>query len=286
MKFEGNLNNNVKELLPLINKDDQRLCHKIRTSKYYGGIATVDVVGCYLDCAFCWVPEFKRYSELIEKNIKNFKFYDPIETSEILIKLAEKNNLKSVRLSGGEPTLNKEHLIKTIELTTKKGLNFILETNGLYLDQNYIKELHKFRDNIYIYFSIKGINPKSFEIITQCNSELWYYQMKSLKRLVDSEFTIGINFMSDFYDEKLLKGFIQFLNLINDYLPFAIDIKSTSIFPHVRERLDKRQILMKNQITSEKFWKLVENIYPDLYKKGIQKRNELGSMNFIKFADC
>lgn len=68
-----------------------------------------------------------------------------------MIELATKNNLMNVRLSGGEPTLNHEHLIKTVELVTEKGLTFILETHGLNTTEALIEQLSKFKDKIFVY---------------------------------------------------------------------------------------------------------------------------------------
>ena len=45
----------------IIPEGDQRKYYRFRGAKYYGGISTADVVGCNMNCAFCWVHPKVRY---------------------------------------------------------------------------------------------------------------------------------------------------------------------------------------------------------------------------------
>ncbi len=283
MVFEQNIEKHIKLLNPLISDGERRLCHKVRTSKYYGGIATIDVVGCFLNCIFCWVPEFKRYSEGIKCNKEKFKFQSAEESAEILISLARKYQLKNSRLSGGEPTLNKVHLLKTIDIVVKNDINFILETNGILLDDLFISELDKYKHHLMIYYSLKGISPKYFNLITDCDKELWFLQLKNLRKLVNKGFTVGINTMIDFYHLQEIKNFVLLLNSIHDLLPLAVDIKNTSLFPHVNKRLSYREVKFEKKFTKQQFNSLLIEIFPDFIDKFKTNQILLDNMTFYKF---
>lgn len=83
---------------------------------------------------------------------------------EKLVANAKKSGVKKVRISGGEPTLSKEHLLKVLDLVEKVGLFFILETNGILLgsDPKYLQALKKYR-NLYVRISLKAGTPEGFE---------------------------------------------------------------------------------------------------------------------------
>jgi len=269
---------------PLINLGKKRLCHKVRTARYYGGIATIDVVGCYLDCAYCWVPDFKRKTVGIADRISNFRYLSPEETARVLMKVAEENGLKCVRLSGGEPTLNKEHLLETVKLVTNAGYRYIFETNGLLLDKELVNSLISFQKKMYVYFSLKGDTPENFSELTCRLPKYWNRQLASLKLIIDSGFTTGINVMSDFLSRSNLINLIDTLQEINPYTPLAIDLKPTTIFPHVKNRLLERGLLQtRKKMSNKDLYQIFQENYPNLLSSGSSHMITLGLMNFYNF---
>jgi len=76
----------------------------------YGGISTGYTVGCCLRCVFCWVDFSRDFPE------KYGQLYAPEEVFEQLVKNARKRGISKLRISGGEPTLGKEHLLALLEL--------------------------------------------------------------------------------------------------------------------------------------------------------------------------
>ncbi len=70
-------------------------------------------------------------------------------------------NSSLVRVSGGEPTICKKHLLELINSIPENKL-FILETNGVLLNEDYIEELSNFK-NTYVRVSLKGVDEKIFE---------------------------------------------------------------------------------------------------------------------------
>jgi uncharacterized Fe-S cluster-containing radical SAM superfamily protein len=275
----------INLLQSIINDGNKRLCHKYRISKYYGGIATVDVVGCYLDCAFCWVPEYKRLPEMISSNFRSFDLLTPQKTADILINLATKNKLKSVRLSGGEPTLNKEHLIQTIELVTRNGFFYILETNGIYIDNDLVDALKKYKDNIFVYYSIKGTNPSNFKRLTTSDEKYWYIQLENLSKFVDGKFKIGINTMMNYVDKTDFLDFLEILYKKNIYLPLSIDTKETSMFPHVINRLKDRGISTdKAKLDKQYYIDILNKHFNEIFNLRDSMLVKLGIMDFVDFG--
>lgn len=275
-----------ERLSKLVNRENKRLTHKIRTARYYGGVATIDVVGCYLDCAYCWVPDIKKSSDLILNNIGRFNFMSPVETADILTRLASTNELGCVRLSGGEPTLNKAHLIETIDLTTERGFDYILETNGLLLDESYVKDLSKYRNNIYVYFGLKGITPQQFSELTLRSPEYWKKQINAIELLIKGKFRLGINIMGDYLSESGMLEFIEVLMKIDQFAPLAVDLQNVSIFPHVQKRLDEREIHSNSsKMTKKKYLDLIMANYPDIYAQGSKYIINRGMMTFLDFGE-
>ena len=274
----------IEQLLPLINQGNKRLCHKVRTARYYDGVATIDVVGCYLDCGFCWVPEFKRLPDEVKNRLGSFKYMTPEETSKVLIHVAKKNGLKSVRLSGGEPTLNPQHLLETIQITTDAGYNYVFETNGLLLDDEFVQKLAKYRNKMFVYYGLKGASPDMFYRLTTRDQMYWEKTLDGLDLLIKNDFTIGINIMSDFLTEVELLQLIPELIKIDEFAPLALDIKKTSIFPHVKKRLEERKISYStDRIDKKGFDKLMKEHYPDVFQSGNPYRIDMGIMNFFDF---
>ena len=122
--------------------NDKRKYTDFYSTGVYGGIATGYTVGCMLRCFFCWVGFGREYPERFGN------FYSPDETFSILSETARRKGLRKLRISGGEPTIGKEHLLGVLERISRSNLFFILETNGIYFgyDEEYVRELSAFRN--------------------------------------------------------------------------------------------------------------------------------------------
>lgn len=152
-------------------KNDSKKYYRFRKTQFYGGCATADCLGCNLRCVYCWAQK------KVWQPQKFGKYYSPKSVSERLLTM----NQPLVRVSGGEPTIGKDHLLKLLSFIPKNIL-FILETNGILLDEVYIKELSKF-SNLYVRVSLKGVDEQTFEQNT--GSDGWFFnnQLKALELL-------------------------------------------------------------------------------------------------------
>jgi len=104
----------TSEFEKLVCKDNSRKYYRFRKTKFYGECATADCLGCNLRCAYCWAQQ------KVWHPVKYGKFYTSKEVHHELTKL----NQPLTRISGGEPTICKDHLLKVIELAAKKVFNF------------------------------------------------------------------------------------------------------------------------------------------------------------------
>jgi uncharacterized Fe-S cluster-containing radical SAM superfamily protein len=161
----------------------------------YRGIATGYAAGCCLRCFYCWSNWSRDFPE------KFGKFYSPRQAAQMLFKAAEEGirysdhwrklipKINKLRLSGCEPTIGKEHLLKLLEFVKESKYQlFILETNGIILgnDKEYAKRLSEFKEKLYVRVSIKAAMPESFTIRTGASGEFYTLPFKALKNLLDN----------------------------------------------------------------------------------------------------
>lgn len=165
----------------------------IYSAPVYGGISTGYAAGCCLRCIYCWSNWSRDFPEEFGK------FYSPKQVSERLFKAAEEGitspgweryrdlKVDKLRLSGCEPTLGKEHLLKLLEYVEGSGYPFYMETNGVLLgeDKGYVKELSKFSRFIYVRVSFKAATPEGFQERTGAIGKYYELPFKALKYLLD-----------------------------------------------------------------------------------------------------
>lgn len=159
----------------------------------YGGISTGYAVGCCLRCIYCWTNWSRDFPE-------NYgKFYSPKDVAENLIREAKRGirshgwerykNLKidKLRISGCEPTIGKDHLLKVLEYLSLYNYPFYLETNGILFghDFDYVKRLAKYSNFIYVRVSFKAAKPEGFTERTGAIGEYFELPFKALRNLLE-----------------------------------------------------------------------------------------------------
>lgn len=206
--------------------------YRFRPTRFYGGIATADTVGCNLRCKFCW-------SGNSVWNSKNTgQFYSPEDVSEKLLDIAESKKFHQVRISGGEPTIGRNHLINLLD-NINPDLTFILETNGILLgaDRTYVEDISKFK-NLHIRVCVKGVNPKEFSMLTGAVNG-YEYQLKSLEYLRDSDISFNIALVSNVSNRE------EFFNRLSamDLGKIMLEEEKIKLYPAVKNRLKKEGII-------------------------------------------
>ncbi len=222
----------TKKTEELVVKGNLKKYYRFRATRFYGGIATADTVGCNLRCKFCWSAN----SVWNAKNIG--EFYTPEQVANNLKKIAIKKRFHQMRISGGEPTIGRKHLLSLLSKIESRFL-FILETNGILLgeDKSYVKELAKF-NNLHVRVCFKGSNPEEFSILTGAIKG-FEYQIKVIENLKDENIRFNIALVS------LKKDTQDFVNRLGNMSleKTNIEIEEIILYPKVKKRLEKEGIL-------------------------------------------
>nr|MDO8100144.1 radical SAM protein [Candidatus Njordarchaeota archaeon] len=210
--------------------------YRVRPARWYGGIVTADCTGCGLLCKFCWVAD-----EVMFHPATMGKFYTPERMAVSLVALAKKKELTQLRVSGGEPTIGKPHLLELLHNLQNHRYKFILETNGILLgaDGDYAKDLAKYSDFIHVRVSLKGCNEQEFAVLTGSKKEGFQLQLKALQNLMRAGVGCHPSVMSSFSPKGRLSGLTKRLREMDPRLTQEIEIEELILYPHVVKRLKK-----------------------------------------------
>ena len=209
--------------------------YRVRPARWYGGIVTADCVGCGLLCKFCWVSD-----KVMNRPAQIGKFYTSDEIAHRLGALAKKRGLRQLRVSGGEPTIGKSHLLQLLARLEREDCRFILETNGILLasDESYAKELSKF-DFVHVRVSLKGCNEEEFSMLTGAKTDSFKLQLKSIEKLVEADVSCHPSIMASFSPRKSVEMLIKRLGSMSSELAREVEIEELILYPHVINRIQK-----------------------------------------------
>lgn len=213
-------------------RDDLRKYYRFRPSRFYGGISTADCVGCCLRCVFCWAWN------VVSKPIDFGKYCQPEEVAKRLTRIAEKKHLRQVRISGNEPTIGWEHLMKVLDLIDGNYL-FILETNGILIGEHkeYAKDLSRFK-NLHVRVSLKGTCEDEFSRLTGAMPEGFGLQLRAIENLVRHGVDCNPACMTSFSLPENIKVLRSRLKTIHAGLE-DFEIEEIILYPHVEEKLKR-----------------------------------------------
>jgi len=226
----------------------ERKYYRIRSARWYGGIVTADCVGCGLLCRFCWVSD-----TVMSRPADVGKFYTPRKVADGLVSLAKKCNLNLLRISGGEPTIGKSHLLQSLDNLQGKGYRFILETNGIPIayDDSYAKSLSKY-NFVHVRVSLKGCSEEEFTMLTGAKSHGFTLQLKALKNLVNAGVDCHPSVMASFSPRKNLRNLIQRIKQISPSLAEEMEIEELILYPHVIKRVQTYKLKYHTAYTPER----------------------------------
>jgi uncharacterized Fe-S cluster-containing radical SAM superfamily protein len=209
--------------------------YRVRPARWYGGIVTADCTGCGLLCKFCWVSD-----KVMNRPAEVGKFYTPDEIAHGLVTLAKKRGLRQLRVSGGEPTIGKHHLLQLLDRLEGKGYRFILETNGILIayDESYAEELSEY-NFVHVRVSLKGCNEEEFCMLTGAKPDGFKLQLKSIEKLVEADVSCHLSIIASFSPRKSLEMLIKRLGSISSELAREAEIEELILYPHVINRIQK-----------------------------------------------
>jgi uncharacterized Fe-S cluster-containing radical SAM superfamily protein len=229
----------AEDVAAVVCKGDLRKYYRFRPARFYGGIATSDCVGCCLRCIFCWswnqVVRPERFGQL----------YSPRDVAGRLIKIARKKKYRRMRISGNEPTIGRDHLIRVLEYIPKDTL-FILETNGILIghDKTYAEDLAGFH-NVYVRVSIKGCTNEQFSLLTGADSRGFDLQIQAVENLYRAGVRVQPAVMVSFSSLDDIQALQSRLGEIDKGFK-DIEIEEVVLYGEVEKRLQKANISCGN----------------------------------------
>ncbi len=229
--------------------DGRKKYYRFRPSRFYGGIATADCVGCCLECVFCWSWEATR------RPAATGQFYTAESVAGKLLAIARKKKYKRLRISGGEPTLDRSHLERVLELVPE-NYEFILETNGILIGQDpaYAKMLSRFK-NLYVRICLKGACEEEFSLLTGAVPEAFQLQLEALRNLACCGVQTHPACMISFSSDESIMTLRERLKVIHpDFEEF--EVEELVLYSNVKERLDRLGVRYRKAYTPD-------NIPPD-----------------------
>lgn len=223
----------AEKIEKIVVQNNLKKYYRFRPTGFYGGIATADTVGCNLRCKFCWS------SNSVWSPKDTGEFYSSEEVADTLQSIADKKGYHQVRVSGGEPTIGKQHLIGILE-TIKPTYLFILETNGILLgyDKKYVEDLSVF-ENLHVRVCLKGADSEEFTLFTGAETG-FEYQLTALQYLRDTHMNFNIALVS-MHQEKKQDFFKKLVEMNLEKI--MIEEEEIKLYPMVRNRLQKEKIL-------------------------------------------
>ena len=221
-----------------VDRVQERKYWRFRCDRWYGGIVTADAVGCGLACKYCWVSDAVMFRPATVG-----KFYSPRIVADILAKMAERRNLKQLRVSGGEPTICKKHLLQLLDNLYGKGLSFILETNGILIgsDPKYAGDLSK-HPFLHVRVSLKGCNKEEFTVLTGAKPKGFTLQLRALENLLNIGVKCHPAVMVSFSTKESVKQLFQRLRSIDPSLAENLETEELILYPKVKRRIQKHNL--------------------------------------------
>ena len=219
-------------------KGNTRRYLRFGTTPDYGKIATGYTAGCNIKCVFCAASHTRDDPEIANR------FYAPEEVFQILYEIVKKDlKINAVRISDGEPTMGREHLLELIEHVERSDIRkFMLETNGTLLgnDESYVRDLSRFR-KLTVRVSLKGGTPESFSRITGAVPEAFELPFQAIRYLYKYRINCQVCAMAG--DPRMMDpleriALLSRLGMIDPALVLKLQEEFTILFPNAIKRLE------------------------------------------------
>ena len=145
-----------------------------------------------------------------------------------------------MRLSGGEPTIGRSHLLRLLDKLRWEGHLFILETNGILIgsDKSYAKDLAGF-PFLHVRVSIKGCDRDEFTMLTNSMPEGFDLQLRALEYLFDVGVSCNPAVMISFSSPKKLESLRRRIFVMMPSLMEEFEEEELILYPHVLDRLNR-----------------------------------------------
>ena len=202
-----------------------------RPLRFYGGTSSATEVGCNLRCKFCFSDRPVR------KPGTTGKFYTPQQVFDALDASAKKHGHKLISASASEGTLGRQHLFELLELVDQSEYVYVLETNGMTLnDAEFAQQLARF-SSLHVRVSIKGTNPEEYARLTGAIPSSYELPYRALKNLIDAGVSCNACLSLSFSSESGLDQAKARLAAVHPGLLISLEEEYITLFPKVAKRL-------------------------------------------------
>jgi uncharacterized Fe-S cluster-containing radical SAM superfamily protein len=238
-----------QEVEDLVMKGRRRKYYRLRSARYYGGIATADLVGCNLLCAYCW-----NYGRNLRPSECEGRFYTDREIATRLLSIARKKGFNRIRLSGAEPILGEQslaHLAGVLAEISKRDsrMEFVLETNGILIGARpeFAQHLAAF-PRLHVRISLKGWDERSFEQISGAGGDYFVLPLKGLKALLKLGIVAWPAIMYELFGARGIERISERLVGLS-IQPEELEVEYLEAYPFVLENLRRRSLDLREYDT-------------------------------------
>jgi uncharacterized Fe-S cluster-containing radical SAM superfamily protein len=212
---------------------DLKKYYRFRRDHWYGGVITADCAGCGLTCKFCWVRK-----ESILEGREGGEFLKPDEAARRVLELMKEKKINQGRISGGEPTIGRRHLIQFLNVLQRRRVRFILETNGILIgeDESYAQELAQY-PFLHVRVSLKGCTETEFARLTGADPKGFHLQLNALRNLKKAGVSAHPSVMFSFSGREEIDLLYSTIWKIDPILHSEIEKEEVILYPYVVGRL-------------------------------------------------
>jgi uncharacterized Fe-S cluster-containing radical SAM superfamily protein len=214
---------------------DLKKYYRFRRDHWYGGVITADCAGCGLTCKFCWVRK-----ESILEGREAGEFLKPEGAAQRVLELMKEKKINQGRISGGEPTIGRRHLIQFLNVLQRRRVRFILETNGILIgeDESYAQELAQY-PFLHVRVSLKGCTESEFARLTGADPQGFHLQLNALRNLKKAGVSAHPSVMISFSGREEIDRLYSTIWKIDPILHSEIEKEEVILYPYVVEKLKR-----------------------------------------------
>ena len=209
---------------------DQRKYYGFRHDSTHGGIITADCAGCALECKFCWT----RTGQCAD-DPEGGEYLGPGEVGDRILALMRTARVNQTRVSGGEPTIGRPHLLGVLNHLRYRRVRFVLETNGILIghDETYAQDLADF-PFLHVRVSLKGCSEEEFGRLTGADPKGFLLQLAALRNLVNAGISAHPAVMSSFSHPAAIDRFYSTIWKIDPRMHSEVEKELVVPYPYPR----------------------------------------------------
>lgn len=254
------------------------------THDYFWGVATGYLYGCCLRCVFCWASDTRDHAT------REARFCSPGEVVAELERIARRRRTRFARLSEGEPTIGKEHLLGVLDQVERSPhlRRFILETNGVLLgaDADLVRALARF-PKLWVRVALKAGTPAEWTRKTGATPESFPLPFEALRLLLEHGMRDRLSVAAMSLDPRFMsqrERVLLIAELAKVDPQLVLDLNEEMVVAHrtTLRRLAAAGYAVKRYVPVPGLWRLVQVSYHPVRRLGQKRLSARMSLSAIK----